>query len=177
MNINLGNNINSFTISMVLFAIIAIIVAIIIVVAKPKYSKKFTEEQRNNQCTGYKIGFFTMIGYFVINGLYCASYGNWFDVISMNAIGVFIGFVCFGTYAIFKNAFVSNDEKYSSRLWTMFILTLVFASIVFANKNDDGSLSEFSIALLIGVAGMGIICVELAVKMLIDKRKALKIAC
>lgn len=168
MSISLGNCINEFTISIVIF----VALAIVFISAKLKAKDNiFTEEQRKAQGTGYKIGAWIMIAYFVLNSTYCSAYGNWFDTLNMNIIGVCIGVLSCFSYMIFTNSFVSPKEKPLNRAFRMFIPLLLFVGLIFTEINTNNTLTPEAISCIIIAATVAILCAELTVKTLCTSTK------
>lgn len=83
----------AFYIGLIVGILIVAIVSLISI--KRKCRGQYDERQKAIQGVAYKVGFFAMFAYFIINGFICMEIGEWLPIIDMNFIGLCFGIVCF----------------------------------------------------------------------------------
>lgn len=153
-----------------------LIVLIVFSIARKKLvgCSKYDERQKAIQGVAYKVGFFAMFAYLIINGFVCMEIGNWLPVFDMNFIGIGVGVVCYAGYAIFKDAYISLNTKP-----LRFLLFLAFVSVInyicfFANFEINSDTPEIYLTNLICAFLLTAVCVMLIIKIIIDKVNAKK---
>lgn len=153
-----------------------LIVLIVFSIARKKLvgCSKYDERQKAIQGVAYKVGFFAMFAYLIINGFVCMEIGNWLPVFDMNFIGIGVGVVCYAGYAIFKDAYISLNTKP-----LRFLLFLAFVSVInyicfFANFGINSDTPEIYLTNLICAFLLTAVCVMLIIKIIIDKVNAKK---
>lgn len=153
-----------------------LIVLIVFSIARKKLvgCSKYDERQKAIQGVAYKVGFFAMFAYLIINGFVCMEIGNWLPVFDMNFIGIGVGVVCYAGYAIFKDAYISLNTKP-----LRFLLFLAFVSVInyicfFANFGISSDTPEIYLTNLICAFLLTAVCVMLIIKIIIDKVNAKK---
>ena len=62
---------------------------------KGKPTNNYDERQKAIKGVAYKYSFFTVIAYYIANGLFCKLFGDWLDTMSMNFVGICLGVVVF----------------------------------------------------------------------------------
>lgn len=135
---------------------------------------KYDERQKAIQGVAYKVGFFAMFAYFLINGFICMKIGNWLPVFEMNFIGVCFGTMCFAGYAIFKDAYISINAKPFRYLLFIAIVSAINYACYFANSNLNSDTPEIYITNLICAVLLTVVCVMLIIKLIVDKVNAKK---
>lgn len=153
-----------------------LIVLIVFSIARKKLvgCSKYDERQKAIQGVAYKVGFFAMFAYLIINGFVCMEIGNWLPVFDMNFIGIGVGVVCYAGYAIFKDAYISLNTKP-----LRFLLFLAFVSVInyicfFENFGINSDTPEIYLTNLICAFLLTAVCVMLIIKIIIDKVNAKK---
>lgn len=158
------------------FIVGILVVALVFWIARKKLAgvAKYDERQKAIQGVAYKVGFFAMFAYFIINGFVCMEIGNWLPVFEMNFIGIGVGVVCYAGYAIFKDAYISLNTKP-----LRFLLFIAFVAVInyvcfFANTIVNSDTPEIYITNLICAILLTAVCVMLIIKIIIDKANAKK---
>jgi len=136
--------------------------------------KNYDERQKVIQGKAYKIGFFVMVLYFVVNGLACMIYGNWLNVFNMNFIGVCLGIGSYACYAIINDAYISIKSKASYYLFLFMIVAVINIGCYYINKCVYNEPDEVFITNLICGVTFAILFAVMLIKMLIDKHTAKK---
>lgn len=154
----------------VVFLVVAII---FLIVTKRRCKRKYDERQKAIQGVAYKVGFFTMFAYFLINGFICTEIGNWLPVIEMNFIGIGVGVICYAGYAIFNDAYISLNIKPFNYLM-YFSIFAVEGYISFFLNVTKGETPELYLTILICAILLTVIFVMLIIKVIIDKVSAKK---
>lgn len=135
---------------------------------------KYDERQKAIQGVAYKVGFFAMFAYFLINGFICMEIGNWLPVFEMNFIGICFGVLCYAGYAIFKDAYISLNAKPLRYMLFIAIVSVINYVCYFANTIVNSDTPEIYITNLICAILLTAVCVMLIIKIIIDKANAKK---
>lgn len=156
------------------FCIGILAVAVIsLIFSKKECNSKYDERQKAIQGVAYKVGFFALFAYLIINGFVCSEVGNWLPVFDMNFIGIGVGVVCYAGYAIFNDAYISLNTKPLRFLLFLAIVAVINYICFFLNVNK-GEIPDVYLANLICAILLTAICVMLIIKVIIDKVSAKK---
>lgn len=158
------------------FTVGILIVLAVFLIARKKLvgCSKYDERQKAIQGVAYKVGFFAMFAYFIINGFICMELGNWMPVFEMNFIGIGVGVVCYAGYAIFKDAYISlNTKPLRFLLFMAFVAVINYISF-FANSGINSDIPEVYLTNLVCGILLTAVCVMLIIKIIIDKVNAKK---
>lgn len=136
---------------------------------KKKCKVQYDERQKAIQGVAYKLGFFAMIFYFLVNGFICTEIGNWLPLLHMNFIGVCVGIACYACYAIFNDAYISLNTKPFKTLLPLAFVSVINYIVFLVRLGKDDSYFETSILNLICAILLTAVCVMLIIKIIIDK--------
>lgn len=156
------------------FIVGILIVAIVSLISiKRKCRGQYDERQKAIQGVAYKVGFFAMFAYFIINGFICMEIGEWLPIIDMNFIGLCFGIVCFAGYAIFNDAYLSlNSKPFKFSLFISFVAIINYVCF-FINVMDGDTPDAFLLNLICAVF-LTVICFMIIIKVIIDKHNEKK---
>ena len=151
------------------FCVGILVVAVIFLIFRKKgCNAKYDERQKAIQGVAYKVGFFAMFAYLIINGFVCTEIGNWLPVFDMNFIGIGVGVGCYAGYAIFNDAYISLNTKPLRYLLFLAIVAVINYICFFLNINK-GEIPNVYLTNLICAFLLTAICVMLIIKVIIDK--------
>lgn len=152
------------------------VVAVICLIFRKKgCDSKYDERQKAIQGVAYKVGFFALFAYLIINGFVCSEVGNWLPVFDMNFIGIGVGVTFYAGYAIFNDAYISLNTKPLRLLLFLAIVAVINYICFFLNINiNKGETPEVYLTNLICAFLLTAICVMLIIKVFIDKVSAKK---
>lgn len=157
------------------FTVGILIVLAVFLIARKKLvgCSKYDERQKAIQGVAYKVGFFAMFAYFIINGFICMEIGEWLPIIDMNFIGLCFGIVCFAGYAIFNDAYLSlNSKPFKFSLFISFVAIINY--VCFFINVMDGDTPEAFLLNLICAVFLTVICFMIIIKVIIDKHNEKK---
>lgn len=161
----------AFYIGLIVGILIVAIVSLISI--KRKCRGQYDERQKAIQGVAYKVGFFAMFAYFIINGFICMEIGEWLPIIDMNFIGLCFGIVCFAGYAIFNDAYLSlNSKPFKFSLFISFVAIINYVCF-FINVMDGDTPDAFLLNLICAVF-LTVICFMIIIKVIIDKHNEKK---
>lgn len=161
----------AFYIGLIVGILIVAIVSLISI--KRKCRGQYDERQKAIQGVAYKVGFFAMFAYFIINGFICMEIGEWLPIIDMNFIGLCFGIVCFAGYAIFNDAHLSlNSKPFKFSLFISFVAIINY--VCFFINVMDGDTPEAFLLNLICAVFLTVICFMIIIKVIIDKHNEKK---
>ncbi len=161
----------AFYIGLIVGILIVAIVSLISI--KRKCRGQYDERQKAIQGVAYKVGFFAMFAYFIINGFICMEIGEWLPIIDMNFIGLCFGIVCFAGYAIFNDAYLSlNSKPFKFSLFISFVAIINY--VCFFINVMDGDTPEAFLLNLICAVFLTVICFMIIIKVIIDKHNEKK---
>lgn len=156
--------------------VVSVFFAIVIALSIRRYLQdrkdprnQYDERQKAVQGVGYKIAFFVLVGYDVINGIVCMFTKPWADVFVMSFIGICLALIAFLGYSIWNDAYTTM----ASNLLYLNILNLAIGVMnivqVCINGFDDSDLITITlINLTIGITFL-IISIIGFIKMFYDK--------
>lgn len=144
---------------------------ILYIFKKKKRINQYDERQKAIQGVAYKVGFFTMFAYFLINGFVCTEIGNWLPVFHMNFIGIGFGVICYAGYAIFNDAYISINSQPFRYLLSSSSLAVTNYLCYFINISKE-KFNDTYLANLICAVLLTVIFVMLIIKIIIDKVSA-----
>ncbi len=136
---------------------------------KGKPTNDYDERQKAIQGVAYKYSFFTVIAYYVANGLFCNFFGNWLDTMSMNFVGICLGVVVFAGYAIVKDAYVSLSGNLTKYVIIFLAVSVINFVCYFGNTVSGDSDETFFINLVCGITFL-IVTIIAVIKIIIDKK-------
>lgn len=136
---------------------------------KGKSTNDYDERQKAIQGVAYKYSFFTVIAYYIANGLFCKLFGDWLDTMSMNFVGICLGLVVFAGYSIIKDAYVSLSGNLSRYIIVFLVVSAINFAGFFGNIITKGDDETFSVNLVCGVTLL-IVSVIAIIKIIIDKK-------
>lgn len=161
----------AFYIGLIVGILIVAIVSLISI--KRKCRGQYDERQKAIQGVAYKVGFFAMFAYFIINGFICMEIGEWLPIIDINFIGLCFGIVCFAGYAIFNDAYLSlNSKPFKFSLFISFVAIINY--VCFFINVMDGDTPEAFLLNLICAVFLTVICFMIIIKVIIDKHNEKK---
>ena len=124
---------------------------------------------RKKKGVAYKYSFFTVIAYYIANGLFCKLFGDWLDTMSMNFVGICLGVVVFAGYSIIKDAYVSLSGNLSRYIIVFLVVSAINFACFFGNIITKGDDETFFMNLVCGVTFL-IVSVIAIMKIIIDKK-------
>lgn len=154
--------------------LIMLAVLIVLIVRKnmkyrnhPEYG--YDERQKAVQGVAYKIAFFVLVGYDIINGFVCMFTKLWADVFVMSFVGICLALIVFVGYSVWKDAYITMSSKLS--LWSVFffiigLLNTVMYFVCGIDETDENISSLINLIIGITFLIISIICFA---KMLYDK--------
>lgn len=161
----------AFYIGLIVGILIVAIVSLISI--KRKCRGQYDERQKAIQGVAYKVGFFAICAYFILNGFICMEIGEWLPIIDMNFIGLCFGIVCFAGYAIFNDAYLSlNSKPFKFSLFISFIAIINY--VCFFINVMAGDTPEAFLLNLICAVFLTVICFMIIIKVIIDKHNEKK---
>lgn len=162
----------SFALGMVAGFVLVFLVCLLIYLYRKKKGKStndYDERQKAIKGVAYKYSFFTVIAYYIANGLFCKLFGDWLDTMSMNFVGICLGVVVFAGYSIIKDAYVSLSGNLSRYIIVFLVVSAINFACFFGNMITKGDDETFFMNLVCGVTFL-IVSVIAIIKIIIDKK-------
>lgn len=154
---------------------VALFSTLVIILSKKKSKKKYDERQKAIQGVAYKLGFFTLLAYFLINSCICEFFKiSWGSALEMNFIGACLGLIVFVGYSVIKDAYVSINEKEKSYIIIFAGVAILNIICYFINSTvSDETKNIYSLNLICGIT-FAVLTVILLVKTIVDRIKSKK---
>ncbi|MCH5202621.1 MAG: hypothetical protein J1F17_05380 [Oscillospiraceae bacterium] len=166
----------SYVIGLLAGLILVVLLSVLFYIfRKNKQKKKYDERQKAIQGVAYKLGFFTLLGYFLINGCICEILKkSWGSPMEMNFIGVCLSLVVFVGYSVIKDAYVSINQKEKSYIISFAVVAILNIFCYFINSSVSAEITNiYNMNLICGIT-FALLTVIVIVKNIVDRIKSKK---